>query len=105
MLLLETCSIRLVMPELAHPEYLLRNRMLCSPLYIVNHINMKYANDSTIFKRMFIIMSGQGHDISMVAWINYILTQMYIISGVVDPNDFVAIQTVIDNANLPMFLY
>ena len=105
MLLLETCSIRLVTPEPVHLEYLLQNRMLCSPLYIVNHINVKYANDSTIFKQMFIIMSGQGHDISMVAWINYVLTQTYIISGVVDPHDFVVIQTVIDNANLPVFHY
>ena len=54
---------------------------------------------------MFIIMTGQGHDISMVAWINYILTQMYIISGVADPHDFVVIQMVVDNANLPVFLY
>ena len=54
---------------------------------------------------MFIIMSGQGHYISMVAWINYVLTQTYIISGVVDPHDFVVIQTVVDNVNLPMFLY
>ena len=105
MLLLETRSIRLVMPEPVHPEYLLQNRMLCSPLYIVNHINVKYANDSTIFEWMFIIMSGQGHDISMDAWINYVLTQTYIISGVVDPHDFVAIQMVVDNANLPVFLY
>ena len=105
MLLLETRSIRLVTPESVHPEYLLRNRMLCSPPYIVNHINVKYANDSTIFERMFIIMLGQGHDISMVAWINYILTQTYIISGVVNPHDFVVIQTVVDNVNLPMFLY
>ena len=56
-------------------------------------------------ERMFIIMLGQGHDISMVAWIDYVLTQTYIISGVVDPHDFVAIQTVVDNANLPVFLY
>ena len=62
--------------------------MLCSPLYIVNHINVKYSNDSTIFEQMFIIMLGHGHDISMVAWINYVLTQTYIISGVVDPHDF-----------------
>ena len=69
-LLLETSSIRFVMPKPAHPEHLFRNRMLCSRLYIVNHINMKYANDSAIFERMFIIMSGQRHDISVVAWIN-----------------------------------
>jgi hypothetical protein len=79
--------------------------MLCGPLYIVNHINVKYANDSAIFKRMFIIMSGQGHDISMIAWINCVLPQAYIISSVVDPHDFVAIQTVVDNANFPVFLY
>ena len=54
---------------------------------------------------MFIIMSGQGHDISMVAWINYVLIQTYIISGVVDPHDFVVIQMVVDNVNLPVFLY
>ena len=54
---------------------------------------------------MFIIMSGQGHDISMVAWINYVLIQTYIISGVVDPHDFVVIQMVVDNENLPVFLY
>jgi hypothetical protein len=71
----------------------------------VNHINVKYANDSAIFERMFIIMSGQQHDISVVAWINRILPQTYIIGSVVDPHDFVAKQTVVDNANLPVFLY
>src|SRR5882762_3870048 len=69
-LFLETSSIKLVTPKPAHPEHLFRNRMLRSPLYIVNHINVKYANDSVILERMFIIMPGQGHDISMVAWIN-----------------------------------
>ena len=54
---------------------------------------------------MFIIMSGQQHDISMVAWINRILPKTYIIGSVVDPHGFVAKQTVIDNENLPVFLY
>ena len=64
--LLESCSVRLVTPKLAHPEHLFQNRMLCSPFYFVNHINVKYANNSTIFKQVFIVMSGQGHDISLV---------------------------------------
>ena len=104
-LLLETSSIRFITPKLAHPEHLFRNRMLCGPLYTVNHINVKYTNDSGIFEWMIIIiMSGQGHDISVVAWINCILPQMNIIRSVVDPHDFVNIKTVVYNANLPMFL-
>ena len=93
------------MPKPAHPEHFFRNRMFCSPLYIVNRINMKYPNDSAVFEWMFIIISGQRHDISMVAWINCILPQMYVASSVVDPHDFVAIKTVVDNANISVFLY
>ena len=66
-LLFETSSIRFITPKPAHPEHLFRNRMLGGPLYTVNHINMKYTNHSGIFEWMFIIMSGQGHDISKVA--------------------------------------
>jgi len=104
-LLFETSSIGFVTPKPAHPENLLRNRMFCGPLYPVNHINVKYANDSGIFEWMIVILSGQRHDISMVGWINRILPQTNVIRGVVDPHNLVAIQTVVDNANLTVFLY
>jgi hypothetical protein len=77
---------------------------LRSPLHVVNHVNVKYTNDSSIFEGMVVVMSGQGHDISMVAWINCILPQTNIIGSVVDPHDFVHIKTAVYNANLPMFL-
>ena len=103
-LLLKTSSIRFITPKPAHPEHLFRKRMLCGPLYTVNHINVKYSNDSGVFEWMIVIMSGQGHDIGTVAWINCILPQTNIVSSVVDPHDFVEIKTVVDYANLPMFL-
>jgi hypothetical protein len=103
-LLLETSSIRSIAPKPAHPEHLFRNRMLRGPLYTVNHINVKYSYDSSIFEWMIVVVPGQGHDICMVAWINCILALTNIVCSVVYPHDFVEKQTIVDNAYLPMFL-